>query len=112
MRAIDTIHAEVYQFPGTRTGRGLAAYVEKAIHPKLVASGGYADIDRLMLNSDRYGRGKRLFVTAKIPINEALSVLIFATQAVDHAATNVPQQQIDVGLYYNVLDFLSKKRWF
>jgi hypothetical protein len=25
LRAIDTIHAEVYQIPGTRTGRGLAA---------------------------------------------------------------------------------------
>jgi hypothetical protein len=110
--AIDTIHAEVYQISGTHTGHGVAAYVEKAIHPKLVAGGGYADIDRLMLNSDRYGRGKRVFLTAKIPINEALSVLIFATQAVDHGATNVPQQRIDIGLYYNLLDLLRTKRWF
>jgi hypothetical protein len=110
--AIDTIHAEVYQISGNHTGRGFAAYVEKAIHPKLVAGGGYADIDRFMLNSDRYGRGKRLFLTAKIPISEALSVLIFATQALHHAATNVPQQRIDIGLYYNVLDLLGKKRWF
>jgi hypothetical protein len=108
--AIDTIHAEVYEISGTHTGRGLAVYVEKAIHPKLVAGAGYADIDRFMLNSDRYGRGKRLFFTAKIPINQALSVLIFATQAVDHAATNVPQQRIDIGLYDNVLDLLGKKR--
>ena len=55
----------------------------------------------------QHGRGKRLFVIAKIPINEALSVLIFATQAVDHAATNVPQQRIDVGLYYNVSRFFE-----
>ena len=77
-----------------------------------MAGAGYADIDRFMLNSDRYGRGKRLFLTAKIPISEALSVLIFATQALHHAATNVPQQRIDIGLYYNVLDLTGKKRWF
>jgi hypothetical protein len=71
------------------------------MHPKLVLSGGYADIDRLVLNSDRYGRGKRLFLTAKIPISGALSMLVFATQAADHASANVPQQRIDIGLYYN-----------
>ena len=96
-----TRNAEVYEISRSRSGRGLAAYVEKAIHPKLVAGGGYADIDRLVLNSDRYGRGKRLFLTAKIPISGALSMLVFATQEADHASANVPQQRIDIGLYYN-----------
>jgi hypothetical protein len=112
LRAIDTIHAEVYEISRIHSGRGFAAYVEKTIHPRLVLGGGYADIDRLMLNSDRYGRGKRFFLTAKIPISGALSMLVFATQAADHASTNMPQQRIDIGLYYNVLDLLSKKRWF
>jgi hypothetical protein len=110
--AIDTIHAEVYEISRIHSGRGFAAYVEKTMHPKLVLGGGYADIDRLMLNSDRYGRGKRLFLTAKIPISGALSMLVFATQATDHAATNAPQQRVDIGVYYNVLDLLVKKRWF
>jgi hypothetical protein len=74
----------VHEISRSRSGRGLAAYVEKAIHPKLVVCGGYTDIDRLMLSSDRYGRGKRLFLTAKIPILESLSVLVFATQAAEH----------------------------
>lgn len=51
----------------------------------------------MLLNSDRYGRGKRLFVTARIPLNDAFSILMFATQAIDYAVANVPQQRIDVG---------------
>jgi hypothetical protein len=112
LRAIDTLHAEIYQIQRMHSGNGFAAYVEKTIHPKLVLGGGYADVDRLLLNSDRYSSGKRLFLTAKIPISRALSVLVFATQAADHASTNVPQQRIDIGVYYNALDLFSKKRWF
>jgi hypothetical protein len=112
LRAIDTLHAEVYEISRIHSGRGFAVYAEKTIHPKLVLGGGYTDIDRLMLNSDRYGRGKRFFLTAKIPISGALSMLVFATQGADHASTNVPQQRVDIGLYYNVLDLVGRKRWF
>lgn len=107
-RVIDTFHAEVYEVSRLRSGFGLAAYGEKAVYPKFTVGGGYADVDRAILNSDRYGRGNRLFVTARIPPNEAFSILIFATQATDHAAANLPQQRLDVGLYYNVLSLLRK----
>jgi hypothetical protein len=112
LRAIDTFHAEIYEVTRLHSGHGFAAYVEKTVHPKFVIGGGYADIDHLMLNSDRYGRGKRLFLTTKIPINEAFSILTFATQATNHAAANVPQQRIDVGLYYNLLYHLRKTGLF
>jgi hypothetical protein len=112
LRAIDTFHAELYQISRPYSGYGFAAYVEKMVHPKFVVGGGYSDIDRPMLNSDRYGRGKRLFVTTKIPISGAFSILIFATQATNHSATNVPQQRLDIGLYYNVLDLLRRTGLF
>ena len=108
LRAIDVFHAELYQVSRIHPGYGVAAYGEKALLPRFTLGGGYADIDRLMLNSDRYGRGRRLFLTAKAPINETLSVVVYATQAVDHAASNVPQQRVDVGLYYNLLYHLRK----
>ena len=38
------------------------------------------------------------------------SALLFATQATDHAATNVPQQRFDIALYYNLLYHLRKDR--
>jgi hypothetical protein len=112
LRVVDTIHVEVYEISRLNSGHGLAAYVEKMIHPQLFVGGGYADIDRPMLNSDRYGRGRRLFLTTRIPLTPAFSVLVFATQATNRAATNAPQHRLDIGLYYNVLDLLRKSRLF
>jgi len=112
LHAIDAFHAEFYQIPGAHSGYGFAAYGEKTVIPKLVVGGGYADIDRSMLNSDRYGRGERLFLTTKVPINQAFSILIFATQATTHTATNAPQQRFDIGLYYNLLYHLRKTGLF
>lgn len=108
LRVLDTFHAEVYEVSHIRPGYGFAAYGEKAVLSRFIVGGGYADIDRTMLNSDRYGRGKRLFLTAQIPINEAFSILMFATQATDHNASNVPQQRLDIGFYYNLLYHLRK----
>jgi hypothetical protein len=51
-------------------------------------------------------------VNAKIPLNEAFSILVFGTQATAPAAANLPQQRLDVGLYYNVLDFLRKRHLY
>lgn len=112
LRVLDTFHAETYEVSRIRPGYGFAAYGEKAVLSRFVVGGGYADIDRAMLNSDRFGRGKRLFLTAKIPINEAVSILMFATQATDHNASNLPQQRLDIGVYYNLLYHLRKTRIF
>jgi hypothetical protein len=112
LRAIDTLHAEFYEIPSPHSGFGFAVYGEKTVLPKLIAGAGYADIDRLVLNSDRYGRGERLFLTVKVPVNQAFSILLFATQATTHAATNAPQQRVDIGLYYNLLSHLRKTGLF
>ena len=112
LRAIDTFHAEIYEVSSTHPGYGFAAYGEKAVLSRFIVGGGCADIDRTMLNSDRFGRGKRLFLTAKIPINEAFSILMFATQAADHYPSNIPQQRVDIGFYYNLLYHLRKTGMF
>ena len=112
LHAIDAFHVEFYQIPGARSSYGFAAYCEKTILPKLVVGGGYADIDRSMSNSDRYGRGERLFLTTEVPINPAFSILAFATQATTHVATNAPQQRFDISLHYNLLYHLQKTGLF
>jgi len=112
LRVVDTFHAEIYEVSRFRAGYGLAVYGEKVVSPKFILGGGYSGVDRSLLNSDRYGRGKRLFLTTRIPINEAFSILVFATQATDHAPSNLPQQRIDVGLYYNLLYDLRKTHLF
>ena len=112
LHAIDGFHAEFYQIPGAHSGYGFAAYGEKTVLPKLVVGGGYADVDRSLLNSDRYGRGERLFLTTEVPINSAFSILAFATQATTHVATNAPQQRFDISLHYNLLYHLRKTGLF
>jgi hypothetical protein len=112
LRVIDTFHAEIYEISGVHSGYGFAVYGEKAILPKFIVGGGYTDIDRPMLNSDRYGRGNRLFLTANVPINKAFSIVMFATQATAHASTNMPQQRIDIGFFYNLLYHLRKTGLF
>jgi hypothetical protein len=112
LHAIDAFHVEVYEIPGAHSGYGFAAYGEKTVLPKLIVGGGYADVDRTMLNSDRYGRGTRLFVTTQIPINEAFSIVIFATQVTTHTTTNLPQQRFDISLHYNLLYHLRKTGLF
>ena len=108
LRVVDTFHAEIYEISGLHSGYGFAVYGEKTVLPKFIAGGGYTDIDRSLLNSDRFGRGNRLFLTAKVPINRVFSVVMFATQATTHVTTNAPQQRIDIGLFYNLLYHLRK----
>ena len=112
LHVIDTFHAEIYEISSLHSGYGFAVYGEKNILAKFIVGGGYADIDRSMLNSDRYGRGNRLFLTTNVPINKAFSFVMFATQATTHAPTNAPQQRIDIGLYYNLLYHLRKTGLF
>ena len=112
LHVFDTFHAEIYEISRLHFSYGFAAYGEKTMLPKFIVGGGYADIDRPMLNSDRYGRGNRLFLTVKVPINRTFSVVMFATQATTHAATNAPQQRIDIGLFYNLLYHLRKTGLF
>jgi hypothetical protein len=111
-RVIDTFHAEIYEISSLHSGYGFAVYGEKTILAKFILGGGYTDIDHSMLNSDRYGRGNRLFLTTNVPINKAFSIVMFATQATTHAPTNAPQQRIDIGLFYNLLYHLRKTGLF
>jgi len=112
LRFIDTFHAEIYEVPGLHSGYGLAAYGEKTIFSKFIVGGGYSDIDRPMLNSGRYGRGKRLFLTTQVPISKAFGIVIFGTQATTHVPTNTPKQRIDIGFNYNLLYHLRKTGLF
>ena len=58
------IRFENYQRVEGTTGYGFAISAERALHPRVIMAGGYADIDEHngSLNGDRYIRGKRVFV--------------------------------------------------
>jgi hypothetical protein len=112
LRLIDMLHFEAYQIPGSRPGHGLAVYGERAIHRRLTIGGGYSQVDRHMLNSDRYGQGNRIFFDSHLTINQALAVQTYLTHAVAGESAPSPRNRFDVVLSYNLLHHLMRTRMF
>ncbi|MEO5822999.1 MAG: hypothetical protein ABIT71_21045 [Vicinamibacteraceae bacterium] len=84
--------------------------MERLLPHKLSLAGGYATIDRNFggLNGDRFNRGNRIFVDAKLPLVHDLSLNVFYRQAVgiDDAVTNT--HRFDIVLGYNALKTLQR----
>ena len=109
---IDTLRFETYQRSGDQPGYGFSLYGEKAINDRLTIGGGFASIDRSGLNSDRFPRGKRLFLNSLLTVNSELSLNISFTQAVSNPVTVLPRSRLDLALSYNLLQTLRKARLF
>lgn len=107
---VDSFRFENYQRVEAVEAYGFSVSTEKAVHPKVVLGGGYADIDTAngALNGDRYIRGKRVFVEPKIQVLPELTLSVFYTKAFDNDFTVANDQRFDVVLQYNVLKALQK----
>lgn len=107
---VDSVRFENYQRLEVDQAYGFALGVEKAVHPKVVLGGGYADIDIAngQLNGDRYFRGKRIFVEPRIQILPELTLSFFYTKAFDNRFPIPNDQRFDTVLQYNVLKALQK----
>jgi hypothetical protein len=109
-RAIDAVRFENYQRVEGDEDYGFALSAEKAVHPKVVLAGGYADIDRDngLLSGDRYFRGKRVFVEPKIQVLPELTLSFFYTEAFDNDFAIPNDHRFDIVVQYNVLKALQK----
>jgi hypothetical protein len=107
---VDAVRFENYQQIEGVEAYGFSTAVEKAVHPKVVLAGGYADIDPAqgVLNGDRYIRGKRFFVEPKYQVLPELTVSLFYTKAFDNSFSVANDQRFDVVVQYNVLKALQK----
>jgi len=107
---VDTVRYEQYVRTGEDAAFGYAIAAEKALAARLTAGMGYADIDQQYggLNGDRYGTGRRLFETGSIRLSPALSLAVFATQALHRDVPNSNHRRFDVVLTYNVLTTLKR----
>jgi hypothetical protein len=108
--AIDAVRFENYQRLEGQEEYGFSLAVEKAVHPKVVLGGGYADIDRFngQLSGDRYFRGKRIFAEPKIQVLPEMTLSFFYTKAFDTDFAIPNDQRFDIVLQYNVLTALQK----
>lgn len=108
--AIDAVRFENYQRVEGNDGYGFVLSADKAVHPKVVLTGGYADIDRDngLLSGDRYFRGKRVFLEPKVQVLPELALSFFYTKAFDNDFAIPNDQRFDIVVQYNVLKALQK----
>jgi hypothetical protein len=111
-RAFDAVRVELYQRVDGVEGHGYAAGFEKALPRKVALTIGVADIDRAspLVNGDRYGRGRRLFADARMPLPADLSLNVFCTRAFDNDYALPLRTRFDVVVSYNVLKALQRAR--
>jgi hypothetical protein len=93
-----------------RPDYGYALYAEKALHKKVTAGGGFADIDPNygVLNADRFLRGRHLYGTISWTLLPELSVSAYLIQAVknDFAVSN--DTRLEFILTYNLFRSLQR----
>ena len=101
---------ELYQRTSETNAEGFAVAAERALPHKLALAGGFATIDRNYggLNADRFNRGRRVFVDAKLPLPQDLSLNVFYGRAVgnDYAVAN--KHRFDIVIGYNALKALQR----
>lgn len=106
---LDRVLFENYQRIAPNAGYGFSLFGEKKIHGRFTLGGGFAHIDELMLNADRFPRGNRLYVTSAIKFTRELSLNTTLIQAVGTLPTSVsPRTRLDIILTYNVLETLHR----
>jgi hypothetical protein len=107
---IDAVRLELYERTTGTRDEGFAVTAERLLPHKLSLAGGYATVDRNYggLNADRFNRGNRVFVDAKLPLVHDLSLNVFYGRAVgtDYAVAN--KHRFDVVVGYNALKALQR----
>jgi hypothetical protein len=111
LRLIDSFLFEDYERVSPDPGYGFGVYAEKKIRRRVSAGGGYAQIDRNGLNSDRFLQGKRVYLNVHFMLNPEFVLIAGATQAVS-APPRLPRTRFDMAFEYDLLHTLRKKGLF
>ena len=112
LRVLDRILFEDYERISPDAGYGLGLYGEKKVHPHLTLSGGYTQIDRPGLNSDRFLQGKRLYANAYVPLNQEFSIGTGITRGVGFVPAKGSRTRFDLVFEYDLLHTLKGTRFF
>jgi hypothetical protein len=102
LRIADAVHFEQYERVGSRAGYGFAFYGEKKTPHRLTLGGGYVQIDRAGLFSDRFNVGKRLFWNTHLTLSRDWSVQGLLTHAVAEPLPHAPRTRFDLVVSYNL----------
>jgi hypothetical protein len=111
-KAIDSVRLELYQRVTGENAEGFAVTAERALPAKVSLGVGWATIDRDYggLNGDRFHRGSRFFVDAKMPLVRDLSLNVFYSGAVRNDYPIANRHRFDVIVSYNALKALQRAK--
>jgi hypothetical protein len=105
LKVVDRIWFENYQHidPDHAYGFGLSG--EKKLNSRLTLTGGFARLDRPVLNGDRFGAGKRLYLNSNYKISREFSFSTALIQGVGSLPSgSTPRTRLDLILNFNLLE--------
>ena len=112
-RIIDGLLFENYQRIDPQPGYGFAVTAEKKVNTKLNLAGGFAKVSHVMLNSDRFARGERIFLSGVYKLTRELTINPVIIRAVGPLAiASTPRTRFEIIASYNILEALHHYRVF
>lgn len=106
---LDSVLFENYQRLDPDPGYGFNIMGDKVIGKKLTLTGGFAHIDRSILNGDRYPRGNRLHLIAAYKFNPEFTISSVIIQGVGPlAAPTTVRTRYELLFSYNILESLRR----
>jgi hypothetical protein len=108
LHVIDRVLFEDYERISPDNGYGLGLYGEKKVYSHLTLSGGYTQIDRPGLNSDRFLQGKRLYANALFPLTSEFDITTGITRGIGVIPPKISRTRFDLVFEYNLLHTLKR----
>ena len=105
---LDTLVLEVYERIDPNAGYGFAATGQRKVNRYLTLSGGFARIDRAMLNADRFPPGDRIFASVLVPLTREFSLNAVGVRGINDIAPNIARTRLEMIVSWNVLATLHR----
>ena len=106
---LDTVLFENYQRVDPDRGYGMNLYGEKLIKKKVTIGGGFARVDRPMLNGDRFPPGKRMYINAAVKLTRELTLSSILIEGVGKLPSPASvRTRFEIIFSYNILETLHK----
>jgi hypothetical protein len=107
---LDSVVFENYERLNRQSAWGCALWGQKSLNPRLTLLGGYVNIDKdyLNWNSDRMGKGRRMYVSATYSIWREFSVAGYATRAFLNDFPVHTQTRFDLIVLYDIQKALKR----
>lgn len=105
---LDNVLFENYERLDPNPGYGFNIQGDRKLTKKFLLTGGFARIDRPMLNGDRFPRGNRFHLTGVYNLTRELTLTAWVIQGVGPLPGNIPRTRVNVLLSYNILQSLRR----